>query len=147
MQRRLGAALVSWAGQARGSCLAHNAGNHIYQKSLVRSSSPQISSISNAFKFLGIRSFAVSPDHREQQDNKSFNEGHQSRGNERAEIEAFLASVPPQGVAVNVFPGMSLEVAEKKLRRKINQEGILLKYREQKVRMFTDFSALSLSRT
>ena len=91
------------------------------------------------FRVMGIRNMAVVPDQRNQQDpNKSYKESH-SRMDERAEIEAFMQSVPAQGVAVTVFPGNNLEAAEKKLRKKINQEGILLKYREAKVKLPTRF--------
>ena len=57
----------------------------------------------------------------------------QSKLDERSQVQNFLDSLPPQGIAVNLHPGNDLESAEKRLRRKVNQEGILLKYREAKV--------------
>jgi hypothetical protein len=58
-----------------------------------------------------------------------------SKQDEMQQVQAFLGSLPTYGISVNVYPGNNMEAVEKKLRRKVNSEGLLVKFRESKVRI------------
>jgi hypothetical protein len=67
-----------------------------------------------------------------------------SKQDEKEQVQAFLDSLPTCGISVSVYPGNNMDVAEKKLRRKVNMEGTLLKFRESKVQTMAFRMALSL---
>jgi hypothetical protein len=68
-----------------------------------------------------------------------------SKQDETQQVQAFLDSLPTYGISVNVHPGNNMDVVEKKLRRKVNQEGTSAKFREAKVRTHPSRIALKLS--
>ena len=56
-----------------------------------------------------------------------------TKQDELQQVQAFVDSLPTYGITVSVYPGNNMDAAEKKLKRKVNQEGTLIKFRESKV--------------
>ena len=124
-------AVRAWAGH---SGIPSNTAIHFNFGGLSLSHTPTILPLWNSFKVAAVRNFATSPDKfRSMEPNKGPGQSS-GRVDERSEILSFMESQPPHGIGVTIYPGNDLQAAEKLLRRKVNQEGVLQKYREMKVR-------------